>query len=177
MITEFEVWNCTFRSEKPDYSRAIFHFDYDIVLIDSGIRYRITLNIKETVPCEVVHDFHFSDGSVIRVGSLRTILCWQSAPSRLVDAPPVQDTWGYHVIWLSGGASIDNLGNTWTCEDARSREQYAGVQLSLNLPYIEWVETIARSARGYDLDKPRRFHVGDYRKEFPGDCDEDTNVA
>ena len=177
MITEFEVWNCRFRSEKPEYSRTVFYFDYEVVLVDSGIRYRIEMNIKEAVTREIVHDFRFSDGSLVRVGSLRTILCWRSTASRLIDAPPVQDTWGYHVIWLANGASIDNLGNTWTSQGSGSRLQYVGVQLSLNLPYLEWVETIARSEEGRELGKPSRYHVANYRREFSDDSDEGTNIA
>jgi hypothetical protein len=167
MITEFEVWNCRFRSEKPESSRTVFYFDYDVVFIDASIRYRIEMNIKETISREIVHDFRFSDGSIIRVGSLRTILCRHSAAHRLLDAQPFQYTWGYHIIWLADGAGIDNVGDSWNCGGQRSREEYTGIVLSLNLPYLEWVETTPRSATGSALSKPTRYDVANYRREFP----------
>ena len=60
--------------------------------------------------------------------------------------------------------------------DRQLQRHYSGVQLSLNLPYLEWIETVSRTAYGKLLGEPKRFFTADYRKEFP-DEDEDTNVA
>ena len=61
-------------------------------------------------------------------------------------------------------------------DDPQLQRHYSGVQLSLNLPYLEWIETVSRTAYGKLLGEPKRFFTADYRKEFP-DEDEDTNVA
>lgn len=168
MITEFELLKCDIRSDKPAPDRTTFFFDYESILVISGIRYRRALTIEIPIARKFTCDFVFSDSSVVRAGHISTLLCWQGNARRLVESVPTQEAWGYHIVTLSNTAAIENHGDTWT-HDRQQKWQYLGAHLRLQIAGLEWMETVRGISEGRIYGERQKYVFSDYQTPAPID--------